>query len=173
MNSRSVVLTGFMGTGKTSVGRMVAHKLAREFVDMDALIEAREGKAVRDIFQSNGEAYFRAQESALCAELAERHDLVIATGGGALVNPRNQEMFSGAFVVCLDATADEILSRLSGVHDRPLLAGDLPRERVEALLNARHAAYTRIRSHVDTTSKSIEQVADQIIHIFQVTEPVL
>jgi len=139
---------------------------------MDALIEAREGKAVRDIFQSNGETYFRAQESALCAELAERHDLVIATGG-ALVNLRNQEIFSGAFVVCPDATTDEILSRLSGVHDRPPLAGDHPRERVEALLNARHAAYVRIQSHVDTTSKSIEQVADQIIHIFQVTEPVL
>jgi shikimate kinase len=173
MNSRNIVLTGFMGVGKTSVGRIVARKLLREFVDMDALIEARGGKTVHDIFQSNGEAYFRAQESALCAELAERRDLVIATGGGALVNPRNREMFSSAFVVCLDATADEILSRLSGVCDRPLLASDNPRRCAQDLLNARRAAYARIQLHVDTTGQSIEPIADQIIRMFQATELVL
>jgi shikimate kinase len=173
MNPRNIVLTGFMGAGKTAVGRIVARKLEREFVDMDALIEAREGKTVRDIFQSNGEAYFRARESALCAELAARHDLVIATGGGALVNPHNLEMFSGAFVVCLDATADEILSRLSGVCDRPLLMSDNPRRRAQDLLNARRAAYARIQLHVDTTGQSTDQIADQIICMFQVTEPVL
>jgi 3-dehydroquinate synthase len=170
MNSRSIVLTGFMGAGKTSVGRIVAQKLAREFVDMDALIEAREDKTVSDIFQTCGEAYFRSREAALCAELAGRTNLVIATGGGTLVNPHNQDVFGGAFVVCLDATIDDILSRLDGVQDRPLLAQGEPRERVKALLSARRTAYARIQNHVDTTAKSAEQVADQIISMFQVSE---
>jgi shikimate kinase len=173
MNSRtrSVVLTGFMGTGKSSVGRLVAQKLAREFVDMDAVIEAREGETVRTIFETRGEAGFRSIESALCAELGKRDDLVIATGGGALVNPRNQDVFANAFVVCLGATFEEILSRLNGAQDRPLLANGDARERVEILLRARHAAYARIQNHVDTTDQSIEQVADRIIRMFQTNGP--
>jgi shikimate kinase len=167
MNSRSIVLTGFMGTGKTLVGRSVAHQLSREFVDMDTLIETREGKTVSAIFEMHGENYFRSIESALCQELSARNGLVIATGGGALINLQNQDMFASAFVVCLDATTDEIVTRLSGKQDRPLLANDDPRERVQALLNARRAAYTRIQHHVDTTGQSIEQVADRVTRMFQ------
>lgn len=166
-SSRNVVLTGFMGTGKTSVGRIVARQLAREFVDMDTLIEAREGKTVSAIFVAHGESYFRSIESALCKELSARNGLVIATGGGALIDPQNQATFASAFVVCLDATIAEIVARLSGKQDRPLLANDDQPERVQVLLNARRAAYTRIQHHVDTTGQSIEQVADRVTRMFQ------
>ncbi len=156
-----------MGTGKTSVGQIVAQKLGREFVDVDAVIETREGKTVRELFATRGEAYFRARESAVCAELAPRdaERLVIATGGGALVNPQNRAAFARAFVVCLDASVDAILARLAlrGTGERPLLVGNDTHASVEALLNARREQYAQIAIHVDTTSKSPVQVADEII----------
>ncbi len=167
MKQRSLVLTGFMGTGKTSVGRIVAARLAREFVDIDAVIQAREGQTISAIFQTRGEAYFRAREAALVAELAGRDGLVIATGGGTLIAPGNRAAFADAFVVCLDASAEEIVRRLAGMSDRPLLAQGEMHERVVALLQARHEAYAQIQMHVDTTGKTIEQVADEVIALFQ------
>jgi len=166
LNARSIVLTGFMGTGKTAVGRAVAERLGREFVDMDAVIETREGQSVRAIFETRGEACFRAIESALCAELGAREGLVIATGGGALINPGNRACFADALIVCLDATVDEILARVGHMRDRPLLAGD-PRERIEALLAARQKAYAEIPLHVDTTGHSVQQVAEQVIALYE------
>jgi len=165
MTNPSIVITGFMGTGKSSVGKIVARKLGREFVDMDALIESREGASVREIFETRGEVYFREREAAMCAELGARENLVIATGGGALVNADNLSRFAHALVFCLDTGVDQILSRLGDSIDRPLLR-DNPRERVTTLLNSRRAAYARIELHVDTTGKSVEQVADEIINAF-------
>lgn len=163
----SLVITGFMGTGKTSVGRVVAAKLQREFVDMDAVIEAREGTSVETIFKARGEEYFRAREAELCSELAARENLVIATGGGALVNPHQRAAFASAMVVCLDAAPEKILARLGRALDRPLLASADPRRRVEELLAARRAAYAQIQWHVDTTDKTVQQVAEEILARFQ------
>ncbi len=157
-----LVITGFMGTGKTSVGRKVAFMLGREFVDMDSEIVKREGKSIRDIFETDGEAYFRKLESSLCEELASRRDCVIATGGGALLNPRNRGRFADAFVICLDATVDELLSRLKGDDKRPLLQAR-SREDIRGLQSARAAAYGAIQYHLDTTGKKIEEIAGRII----------
>lgn len=165
--NRSLVLTGFMGTGKTSVGRIVAARLGREFVDMDSVIEAQEGKLVREIFETQGERYFRARESELCVQLSPRNDLVIATGGGALIDAKNRECFKNAFVVCLDASVNEILDRLDGAANRPLLADGDTRHRVEELLVARQPAYSKIEHHLDTAGTSIQQVADKIVLAFE------
>ncbi len=162
----SLVITGFAGTGKTSVGRIVAQKLLREFVDMDEVIASREGITVRAIFETLGEEYFRARESELCAELGARSNLVISTGGGALLNSHNREMFAKAFVVCLDASVDTILGRLNGARDRPFLAQGNLRQRVEELLKTRHDAYAQIECHIDTTDKSVEQVAAEVLDAF-------
>ena len=171
----NIVLTGFMCTGKTTAGRVVAERLGREFVDMDAVIEARLAQTVNEIFETRGEVYFRACEADLCAELAVRENLVIATGGGTLVDAcngaRNREAFAGAFVVCLDAALDELVARLAlKAQDRPLLAGGELRERVDALMRARRAAYAQIQLHLGTTAKTVQQVADQIIALFQEQE---
>jgi shikimate kinase/3-dehydroquinate synthase len=168
----NIVLTGFMGTGKTAAGRIVAERLGREFVDMDGVIQARQAQTVSEIFETRGETFFRACEEALCAELAARENLVIATGGGALVDAgsgaRNRAAFAGAFVVCLDATLDELVARLARhAQDRPLLAGGELRERVAALASARRAAYAQIQLHLDATAKTVQHVADQIIEMFQ------
>lgn len=171
MSSRSIVLTGFMGTGKTAAGRAVAERLGREFVDVDAVVEERAGQSVQAIFETRGEAGFRAIEAAVCAELGERSGLVIATGGGALVNPLNRGRFDRAFVVCLDAAVDEILARVGDAADRPLLAGGDPRERAQVLLDARREAYAQIPFHVDTTGKTVAQVADQVVTLFRTCIP--
>ena len=102
-----------MGTGKTSVGRKVARLLGREFEDTDELIAAREGGSISELFAEHGEGYMRERERMVCAELAVRSNLVIATGGGTLVNPINRAQFEGATIVCLEASVDEILRRLA------------------------------------------------------------
>jgi 3-dehydroquinate synthase len=132
---RNLVITGFMGSGKTAVGRQVARQLGRPFADMDAEIEARAGKSVARIFAEDGEAAFRQMEAALCRELAAQEGLVIATGGGALIDAGNQTaMLESGMVVCLICTAEEILRRVHGGGDgeRPLLAVADPQPRSPA-----------------------------------------
>ncbi len=158
-----LVLTGFMGAGKTSVGHVVAQKLGREFVDMDVVLEDEEKMPISKIFETRGEAYFRAREAELCARLSLRRNLVIATGGGALVNSINRDQFKDAFVICLDATPDEIYRRLKGQGNRPLLATPNPQQRIIELMSARRDAYAQVEWHLDTTGKSIAQVADEIV----------
>lgn len=162
MDHRNIVLTGFMGTGKTSVGRALAQMLDREFVDMDTWLEEREGMTIAKIFAEKGETYFREHERDLCRELAAGHNLVIATGGGALVSPENRQAFRSAYVICLDASADEILRRLAGEEERPLLRGD-KRANVENLLNTRRDAYAQIALHVPTDAQTPEQIARHIL----------
>ena len=166
MNGRSLVLTGFMGTGKTSVGKIIAENLGREFVDMDAVIEAREGMSINRIFKTRGETYFRKLESELCVDLGAKENLVIATGGGALVSAQNRAAFSQAMIVCLDASVDEIISRVGRAKNRPMIAGDAQRRIVE-LLETRRAAYAQIENHVDTTDKNVDQVAKDVMKLWQ------
>lgn len=155
-----------MGTGKTCAGREIARRLGREFVDMDALIEAREGMTVAEIFRQRGEAHFRCLEAALCRELANRSALVIATGGKTLVPGTNREILGASgTVVCLTASSEEILRRLEGVQDRPLLDTFDQRARVPALLEERAEAYRCILLQVDTTGLTVEEVVDQVLAI--------
>lgn len=162
----NLIITGFMGTGKTSVGQKIARRLGREFVDMDALIKAREGMTVADIFARRGEARFRQLEAALCRELAARAGLVIATGGGALIPDANREILNASGpVVCLTASPDEILRRLEAAKDRPLLDASDQRARIAALLSERSEAYRRILLQVDTTGLTVAQAADHVMAV--------
>ncbi len=166
-DSANLVLTGFMGTGKTAVGRKVARKLGRRFVDVDVEIEARAGKPIPRIFAEDGETAFRKLEAALCGELGAQRGLVIATGGGALVSFANREqMASSGTLVCLTCDVDEILRRVQkDGPERPLLAVSDPRAEVRRLLEARREAYRAIPWQVDTTRLSVEDVAAQVIEI--------
>jgi len=160
----NIVLTGFMGTGKTVVGREVARRLGRPFVDMDAVIEARAGKPISRIFAEEGEPVFRQMESDLCGELAGQDGAVIATGGGALVNPANREALAASSVlVCLQAGVDEILERVGEAEDRPLLSVQDPGGEVRQLLAARRDAYAVIPWQVDTNGRTPSQIADEIV----------
>ncbi len=163
MDSRNIVLTGFMGTGKTSTGRALAQLLDRAFVDMDTLIQDRAQMTVAEIFARHGEAYFRARESELCQELGAEKSLVIATGGGAFLNPHNRAAFNDAILICLDASPEEILRRLDGATDRPLLQGDKA-ARLRELMDARRAIYAAIPLHIQTDGRTPESVAREILN---------
>ena len=185
----NIILTGFMGTGKTTVGQIVAQRLNRPFVDMDAEIERRMGKAISRIFAEDGETAFRHIEAALCQYLGAGDNHVIATGGGALVNPANRAaMQPSGVLICLDATPEEIMRRVGrkgasrraltsrqrrapasrqGVSrhapTRPLLDVADPTARITELLAARYDAYAAIPWHINTTGRDVDAVAAQIL----------
>jgi 3-dehydroquinate synthase len=153
-----------MGTGKTAVGREVARRLGREFVDMDALIESREGMRIAEIFAQKGEAHFRSLEAGLCRELASRELLVIATGGGALIPAANLEILRASGpVVCLRAEPDEILRRLEHAENRPLLEVADREAEIAELLARRETAYNQIPYQLDTTGLALGQVANRVL----------
>lgn len=163
MERRNVVLTGFMGTGKTTVGRILAARLGFKFVDTDEWIVAQDGRAIADIFQEDGEAAFREMEHAVAQELASQTELVIATGGRLMLDERNAALLAaGGDVFCLTAVPEEIVARvLAEDGKRPLLAGPDPAARVAALLAARAEAYGRF-PQISASGKTAVQVADEI-----------
>jgi shikimate kinase/3-dehydroquinate synthase len=168
VQARNLVLTGFMATGKTRVGREVSRRLDRPFVDMDVVIEARAGKSIPRIFAEDGEPAFRCMESDLCQELSGESGLVIATGGGALIDAANrQAMMRQGMVICLSSDADEIQRRLSrnNAPDRPLLDVPDPQAEIVRLLAERQDAYAAISWQVDTTRLSVDAAVEEVIRL--------
>jgi shikimate kinase/3-dehydroquinate synthase len=164
----NLILTGFMGTGKTSVARQVAQRLDRPFVDMDDEIVERAGQTIPEIFAQLGEGTFRQIESGLCVDLSQRSGLVIATGGGCLVDDLNRHALSSSgMVICLECEPDGIVQRLQGTNARPMLYGDAPETRVRDLLAQRRQAYARIPYHIDTTRRTIEEVVEAVLRLYR------
>ena len=163
----NIVLTGFMGTGKSTVGRLVADRLGRRFVDTDALIESRHGP-IPDLFAAHGEARFRQLEREVAAELAGRTGLVVSTGGRTMLDPANQSTLGASgVVVCLSASTAELVLRLrhEAAH-RPLLREGDPAERIAALLAERESGYARF-PQVATDGRSPDEVADAVIALVE------
>ena len=170
-SSRNLVLTGFMGTGKSAVGQGAARLLGRSFVDMDELIAQRWGMSIPEVFRRRGEHAFRQSERTLCEELSTQERLVIATGGGALVEPGNREaMGRNGCLICLDCEEDELLARIGGDAGRPMLDSEDPEQRLSDLLRSRARAYAEIPHHFDTTAKPLDRVVRQVVELFR-SEP--
>jgi shikimate kinase len=160
-----IVLTGFMGTGKTVVGRRLATRLGRELLDTDALIERKAGIPVREVFAAHGEPHFRALERAAVAEACAAGDVVVSTGGGTLLDERNyQALAKDGFLVCLTASPRTIARRVRGsVHERPLLHGHPSLAgRIRELLEARAPMYARIPVQIDTSTLTVDDVVAEI-----------
>jgi len=158
---RPIVLIGFMATGKTTVGKLVAERLGRRFLDLDGLIEETAGKTIAELFRSDGEpAFRRAETQALRAALATE-DTVVATGGGAACREDNlQAMLAAATVVALSATPLEVLRRTGGASGRPLLdRAEDPLTLATRLLGEREPFYARAHLRIDTVGRSAEEVA--------------
>lgn len=165
MNTRSnIILTGFMGTGKSTVGRALALRLGFDFVDTDHCIESRIGMTIAEFFRTEGESAFRRIESELACELADQTGLVISTGGRFMLDAGNAAALEHTGrVFCLVATPEEILRRVQqDTTVRPLLQGGNPLENIVALLKQRAAGYKRFRQ-ISTSDKAPEQIVDEIV----------
>jgi shikimate kinase len=162
---RHLVLVGFMGAGKTSVGRLVSARLGLPFLDTDARIEAGSGMTIPQIFERRGEAAFRDLESAAIRDACEGPAAVISVGGGALIRPENTEALRRCGVLIhLHADARTILARTGSRNDRPLLAGAAdPLARIEELLEARREIYAQADARVETTGRTLEEAATAAI----------
>ena len=161
---RNVYLIGPMGSGKTAVGRRLAQLLGRQFVDSDAEIEKRTGVDVRYIFEKEGEARFRDREREVIAELTALEDVVVATGGGAVLDPVNRErLVATGTVVYLKTSLDALVQRTKASKNRPLLMNDDPRAVLERLLSIRRPLYEAIADlSIETTGRQVRAVAADI-----------
>ncbi len=160
----NIALAGFMGSGKTTVGRLLAERVQCPFLDMDAVIEEQEGRTISDIFAVEGEPYFRSVERRLVRELSTSRGLVIATGGGVVAEPANVRDFERTgLLVCLDASPEQIMERIAHETHRPLLAAPDREQRIRDLLEKRRAAYASVSFHVDTNGRTPAEVVERIL----------
>jgi shikimate kinase len=164
----NIALIGFMGTGKSSVGRLLAQHLHFKFVDTDELIESRAGRKIVEIFAQAGEEVFRGIERQVVTELGKMQRTVISTGGGLAANAENlASLKSHALVVCLWASPDAIWERVHTQTHRPLLQGGDPMQRIRELLAKREPFYKQADVLLNTEMRSIKEVTQHVLHQFQ------
>lgn len=165
-SAQTIAITGFMAVGKSAVGRTLARRLKRQFVDLDKVIEKTEGMKVKDIFAQKGESYFREHEKQALAEVLKHENQVIATGGGAIIDEENLGLLrEKTLLVCLTASPDALLKRIGAGSKRPLLKDADRKNRIEELLQLREERYARAHLSIDTTDLTINQVAERIIEM--------
>ncbi len=163
---KNIVLLGFMGTGKTVVGKKVARKLKMEYLDMDDLIEEEARIPIREIFSRFGEEHFRDLESKMVERVSEYENKVMATGGGIVLRKENMDnLRKKGILICLTATPEVILERTKGEHHRPLLEVDYPLAIIKELLKFRAPYYAQADYSLDTSSLTIDQVVEQVIKL--------
>lgn len=163
---KNIVLVGFMGTGKTTVGKLLAKKLVWEFIDTDDVIEKKVGMRIKTIFKKFGEPYFREVESKTAKEVGKLKNVVIATGGGIITREENiKNLKKNGTLVCLSATPEVILRRVGKTKKRPLLSGEKGKvmEWIKNILNQRKEFYQRADITIDTTFLSKKEVAEKIL----------
>lgn len=166
---KNIALIGFMAVGKSAIGRTLAKKLRRRFVDLDRVIERAEGSKVREIFEHKGEAYFRQLEKQALADVLEENNQVIATGGGVILDDQNLQILrEKALLIGLSADMDVLLARAGDATKRPLLQGSNRREKIEDLLRQRAARYAQAHVTIDTSNLTVDQVVKKIMGMLEV-----
>ena len=167
----NLALIGFMGTGKSCVGRIAADVMHFTFLDTDHVIEARAGKPISDIFAQDGEPAFRQWERRIVGELTRREKTVIATGGGLPTDPANlASLKTHALVLCLWASPEAIWERVRGHDHRPLLNEADPLAKIRDLLTAREPCYRQADVLVNTVMRSLREVAQHVVHQFHMAQ---
>jgi shikimate kinase len=164
----NIALIGFMGTGKTSVGRLVADQLHFHFLDTDEMIQFATDRTIAEIFSRDGESAFRALEEKAVAELAGKTKTVISAGGGLPINPANlASLKTHALVACLWASPEKIWERVKNQTHRPLLHDPDPQKKIRNLLAIREPFYKQADVLLNTELRSLREVAQQVVHQFR------
>ncbi|MBO5745918.1 MAG: shikimate kinase [Clostridia bacterium] len=164
----NIVLCGFMGCGKSTVGKLLANRLNFTFCDSDFSIEQREGCSISEIFSRHGEEHFRATEKEVVKELSAQKGLVIATGGGVVINPDNAEnLRKTGLVIFLDVTPETVLKRLEGDTTRPLLMRDDKETAVRELLNCRKPIYKTAAHFTVDANHEAQKTVEEIIGLYR------
>jgi shikimate kinase len=164
----NIIITGFMGTGKSVVAKELARKLKMEFIDMDWIVEEGQGMSIADIFSRYGENYFRQQENKLVKELSQKENMIIATGGGTLLSSDNARILGQrGQIICLYADSRTIYNRVKRRNNRPLLKGENVLSDIDRLLEERKKIYDNIKWKIDTTNLNIQEVTDKIIALLK------
>ena len=165
---RNIVLTGFMASGKTAAGKIIAERLQVNFADVDKCIEAEQGMPISAVFEKYGEKHFRRLEKIMTEKVSRQKDQVIATGGGAVIDPVNvRNLRRNGVIFWLYVPAGEVKRRTREDSGRPLLAGPCPEKTIDKLLRERERYYAQADHKVDTTGLSIEEVAGKVIALFK------
>lgn len=166
MKKKNIALIGFMGTGKTVTGKILAEKTGMELMDMDSMIEERQQRSIADIFATDGQDAFRAMERELVQELAQKENLIISTGGGIVLNSDNiSDLASSGLVVCLTASPNVIFDRLENDSTRPLLSGD-KKDQIGTILESRKALYNAIEHQINGDVLDPNGAADAILNLY-------
>ena len=168
MKHLRVILTGFMGTGKTAVGEKLAKRLGFQFLDTDLMVEEETGKSITDIFETDGETAFRIVEKKMVKKALEQEKVVVATGGGAIVDSESLKLMKDkGIVIGLSASPEAILQRVAGLETRPLLRSKDQLKKIESLLSHRSPYYRKADKIVDTTMKRLEETVEEILKALQ------
>ena len=155
-----------MGTGKSEVGEKLAARLDRKFIDTDMLVEQEEGMSIAQIFTDKGEPYFREREKRMVARACQEGGVVIATGGGTMVNEENAaQLKASGTVICISAAPEVIFARVRKDETRPLLQSDDPLARIRTLLSVRALAYAKADAMIDTSQLSVDEVVHSVLAI--------
>ncbi len=165
---KNIVLVGFMGTGKTAIGGLLAQHFDVEFVQTDPLIEKKENMPINDIFAKKGESYFREVEKEIVEKVSKKENIVIDAGGGVVIDASNVEnLKKNGVIFCLNAAPEEILNRIGKHKHRPLLNTDDPLSKIKELLEKRREYYKRADYQIDTNGKTPTRVSEEIIGIYK------
>jgi len=161
---KNVILIGFMGTGKTEIGRELAQLKGLKLIDVDTEIERLEKMSINDIFKYFGEEKFRAVETEMIEKVSREENVIISTGGGAVLKQQNMDTLKKTgIVICLMATPETILKRTGNSDERPLLKVEKPLEKINELLQFRMPYYEQADIMINTEEKSPLQIAEEII----------
>ncbi len=162
LKPRNIILAGFMGVGKTTVGQIVADFIGWHYADTDDEIIHRVGLSVQEIFTKEGEEGFRRYEQIVCQSLAAKSEQVISTGGGLLMNENNRNlMLKSGMVICLHASEKVLEARLSDINERPLV------KNWRELLESRREVYASLPYHIDTSNLSPREVAEKVVALWR------
>lgn len=161
---KNIVLIGFMGTGKSSVGRLLARRLKRPFIDTDKKIEVECGMSIPEIFENHGEVFFRTKEKSVVAKVSRYTNAVISTGGGVVLAAENiSRLRTNGVIITLSASADAILERTARRNNRPLLNQPDRKQAIEKLLKERSSLYGAGDFIIDTTNNTPQEIVDTIV----------